>query len=78
VNVGAALVARGEFTIILAQLAAAGTALDPHFREQVSPFAGIFVLVTAVVGVVFMRESRRVGRGLFPRRETRDPELIRR
>ncbi|MDX6556729.1 MAG: monovalent cation:H+ antiporter-2, family [Miltoncostaeaceae bacterium] len=78
VNVGAALVARGEFTIILAQLAAAGTALDPEFREQVAPFAGIFVLVTALVGVVFMRESRRVGRGLFPRRATRGSELSRR
>ena len=78
VNVGAALVARGEFTIILAQLAAAGAALDPRFRELVAPFAGLFVLVTAVVGVVLMRESRRIGRGLFPRRATRDPELIRR
>jgi hypothetical protein len=71
-------VARGEFTIILAQLAAAGAALDPEFREQVAPFAGIFVLVTAVIGVVFMRESRRIGRGLFPRRATRGTELIRR
>ncbi len=78
VNVGTALVARGEFTIILAQLAAAGAALDPEFREQVSQFAGIFVLVTAVAGVVFMRESRRIGRGLFPRRATRGTELIRR
>ncbi len=78
VNVGASLVARGEFTIILAQLAAAGVALDPEFRAQVSQFAGIFVLVTAVAGVVFMRESRRIGRGLFPRRATRGTELIRR
>lgn len=67
-NVGSALVARGEFTIILAQLAAAGAALDAEFRERVTPFAGIFVLVTAIVGVVSMRESRRVGRMLFPSR----------
>lgn len=68
VNVGSALVARGEFTIILAQLAAAGVALDPEFRDKVASFAGLFVLATAVVGVVLMRESRRLGRLLFPRR----------
>ena len=71
VNVGSAIVARGEFTIILANLAAAGVALDATFREQVSPFAGLFVLVTAVVGVVFMRESRRIGRLVFPTRAAR-------
>lgn len=65
-NVGAALVARGEFTIILAQMAAAGTALSPTFRDEVPVFAGIFVLSTAVAGVVLMRESRRLGRVLFP------------
>ena len=68
VNVGAALVARGEFTIILANLAAGGVALDAAFREAVSPFAGLFVLATAVAGVVFMRESRRIGRLAFPTR----------
>jgi CPA2 family monovalent cation:H+ antiporter-2 len=66
VNVGAALVARGEFTIILAQLAAAGVALDPEFRDLVGPFAGLFVVTTALVGVLLMRESRRLGRALFP------------
>jgi monovalent cation:H+ antiporter-2, CPA2 family len=71
VNVGSAIVARGEFTIILANLAAAGVALDATFREQVSPFAGLFVLVTAVVGVVLMRESRRIGRLVFPTRAAR-------
>jgi CPA2 family monovalent cation:H+ antiporter-2 len=71
VNVGASLVARGEFTIILAQLAAAGAALDPAFRENVQAFAGLFVLATAIVGVIIMRESRRVGRALFPPRPTR-------
>ena len=68
VNVGAALVARGEFTIILANLAAGGAALDAAFRESVSPFAGLFVLATAVAGVVLMRESRRIGRLAFPTR----------
>ncbi len=76
VNVGSSLVARGEFTIILANLAAAGAALDATFRELVSPFAGLFVLVTAVAGVVLMRESRRIGRVLFPPRTAR-PEARR-
>lgn len=71
VNVGSSLIARGEFTIILANLAAGGAALDAVFREQVSPFAGLFVLATAVIGVVFMRESRRVGRFVFPPRAPR-------
>ena len=68
VNVGAALVARGEFTIILAELAAGGVALDVAFRDLVRPFAGLFVLATAVAGVVLMRESRRIGRRAFPTR----------
>ena len=71
VNVGSAIVARGEFTLILANLAAAGVALDAAFRDLVSPFAGLFVLVTAVIGVVFMRESRRIGRLAFPTRAAR-------
>jgi K+:H+ antiporter subunit KhtU len=66
VNAATALVARGEFSIILAQLAAAGVALDPSFRDRVGPFAGILVLVTAAAGVILMRESRRLGRSLSP------------
>lgn len=76
VNVGSSLVARGEFTIILANLAAAGAALDDTFRELVSPFAGLFVLATAIAGVVLMRESRRIGRVVFPPRAAR-PEARR-
>ncbi len=71
VNVGSSLVARGEFTIILANLAATGAALDASFRDRVSPFAGLFVLATAVAGVVLMRESRRIGRVVFPSRAAR-------
>lgn len=65
-NAGTALVARGEFTIILSQLAVAGVALDPAFRDEVGPFAGVFVVATTVVGVLLMRESRRIGRAVFP------------
>ncbi len=73
-NAGAALIARGEFSIILAQLAAAGVALDPEFREQIGIFASIFVVATAVIGVLFMRESRRVGQRLFPTRTSTRPK----
>src|SRR5262249_36997985 len=73
-NAGAALVVRGEFTIILSQLAVGGAALDAAFREDVGIFAGIFVVATTVLGVLFMRESRRVGRFLFPQaREKTEP-----
>jgi CPA2 family monovalent cation:H+ antiporter-2 len=74
-NAGAALIARGEFSIILSQLAVGGAALDAAFREKIGPFAGVFVVATTVVGVLFMRESRRAGRILFPgRRRVTDGE----
>jgi len=62
---GASLIARGEFSLILAQVAAVGVALDPSFRERITSFTGMLVLVTAVVGVILMRESRTVGRAIF-------------
>jgi CPA2 family monovalent cation:H+ antiporter-2 len=64
-NVGAALVAHGEFTIILAQLAAGNAALAISDRDKLTAFAGIYVLATATIGVVLMKESKRVGRRLF-------------
>ena len=65
-NAGSALVARGEFTIILAQLAAANEALSAPDRADLTAFAGLYVLATAVIGVVVMKESKRIGRVLFP------------
>ncbi len=78
VNAATALVARGEFTIILAQLAATGAALDPSFRDRVGPFAGILVLVTAAAGVVLMRESRQLGRVFSPGGDARRASRARR
>ena len=66
VNAGAALVARGEFTIILAQLAAGNAALAATVRDDLVAFAGLYVLATATIGIVLMRESKRIGRLLFP------------
>jgi CPA2 family monovalent cation:H+ antiporter-2 len=66
VNAGSALVARGEFTVILAQLAAANEALSASTRADMVAFAGLYVLATALLGVVLMKESKRLGRWLFP------------
>ena len=61
-NVGAALVAHGEFTIILAQLAAENAAICAADRADLVAFAGLYVLATATIGVVLMKESKRLGR----------------
>jgi CPA2 family monovalent cation:H+ antiporter-2 len=65
-NAGAALVARGEFTIILAQLAASNASLTESTRRDLVAFAGLYVLATSVIGVVLMKESKRLGRLIFP------------
>jgi CPA2 family monovalent cation:H+ antiporter-2 len=65
-NVGAALVAHGEFTIILAQIAAGNSAIPAAERADLAAFAGLYVLATATVGVILMKESKRLGRALFP------------
>jgi CPA2 family monovalent cation:H+ antiporter-2 len=67
-DAGAALVAHGEFTIILAQLAAGNAALTLTQQEDLVAFAGLYVLVTATVGVFLMKESKRLGRFVFPAR----------
>jgi CPA2 family monovalent cation:H+ antiporter-2 len=67
-NAGVALVAHGEFTIILAQLASANEAIDAGDRTDIVAFAGLYVLVTATVGIVLMKESKRLGRVFFPAR----------
>jgi CPA2 family monovalent cation:H+ antiporter-2 len=67
-NAGVALVAHGEFTIIVAQLASSNPAIGPDARRDLVAFAGLYVLVTATIGVVLMKESKRIGRALFPGR----------
>jgi CPA2 family monovalent cation:H+ antiporter-2 len=64
-NVGATLIAHGEFTIILAQLAAANAAINADDRAELVAFAGLYVLATATIGIVLMKESKRIGRALF-------------
>jgi monovalent cation:H+ antiporter-2, CPA2 family len=65
-NAGSALVAHGEFTIIIAQVGAANVALAASVREDMVAFAGLYVLATATIGVILMKESKRLGRALFP------------
>ena len=65
-NAGVALVAHGEFTVILAQLAAQNPAISPTRQAELVAFAGLYVLITATLGVVLMKESKILGRRLFP------------
>jgi len=64
-NAGAALVAHGEFTVILAQLASQNGQITAADRDDLVAFAGLYVLVTSFVGVVVMKESKRIGRAVF-------------
>ena len=72
VNVGAALVAHGEFTIILADLASRNAEIPVGDRADLAAFAGLYVLATATIGVILMKESKRLGRLVFP-----PPTLVR-
>jgi CPA2 family monovalent cation:H+ antiporter-2 len=65
-NAGVALVAHGEFTIILAQLAADNDVINASDKSDLVAFSGIYVLVTATIGIVLMKESKVLARRLFP------------
>jgi CPA2 family monovalent cation:H+ antiporter-2 len=64
-NAGVALVAHGEFTIVLAQLASTNPSLPGDDRARLVAFAGLYVLVSATLGLALMRESKVLGRRLF-------------
>lgn len=64
-NAGVALVAHGEFTIILAQLASHNDAIPAIDRDNLVAFSGLYVLLTATLGVFLMKESKRLGRIVF-------------
>jgi CPA2 family monovalent cation:H+ antiporter-2 len=66
---------RGEFTLILATLAI-GAGLD----ERLEPFAGLYVLIMAVLGPLLSGNSERIGAAILrtkkrPRSQQRDPML---
>jgi monovalent cation:H+ antiporter-2, CPA2 family len=64
-NAGAGLVAHGEFTIILAQVASENPSISPAQRTDLVAFAGLYVLATATIGLALMKESKPIGRRLF-------------
>jgi len=65
-NVSGMLQNRGEFALILATLAA-GAGLD----SRLTPFAGLYVLIMAIVGPVLAVNSERFGGWLFSGRVAR-------
>jgi CPA2 family monovalent cation:H+ antiporter-2 len=65
-NAGAALLAHGEFTIILAQVASENESISVAQQEELIAFSGLYVLISATIGLAFMKESKRLGRALFP------------
>jgi CPA2 family monovalent cation:H+ antiporter-2 len=73
-NASTAMVAHGEFTVILAQVALANPAISADARRELVAFAGLYVLATALIGVVLMKESKRIGRRLFPTPPRLTPE----
>jgi CPA2 family monovalent cation:H+ antiporter-2 len=66
-SAGAALVAHGEFTIILAQLASDNDRIPAATQTKLVAFAGLYVLITATLGIALMKESKAIGRWLFRR-----------
>ena len=64
-NAGVALVAHGEFTIILAQIASENDQLSHAIQSKLVAFSGLYVLATAVIGILLMKESKTIGRRLF-------------
>ncbi len=64
-NAGVALIAHGEFTIILAQIASTNAQLSNATQAKLVAFSGLYVLATAAIGVVLMKESKAIGRRVF-------------
>jgi CPA2 family monovalent cation:H+ antiporter-2 len=58
-NIGLTILARGEFSLILATLAV-GAGLD----DRIGPFVALYVLVLAVVAPIFATRSATLGRAL--------------
>lgn len=54
-NVGLTIVSRGEFSIIVASVGIAG-----GLSEILQPFAALYVLILAVLGPLFTKESERI------------------
>jgi CPA2 family monovalent cation:H+ antiporter-2 len=65
-NIGLTIIARGEFSIVAANLALAGGLLP-----LLQPFSALYVLILAILGPLLAKESERiyaVGRTVFTRK----------
>lgn len=60
-NIGLTIISRGEFSIILANLAKTGSLLP-----LLQPFAALYVLILAILGPLLTKESRWVYKRLSP------------
>ncbi|WP_050615067.1 cation:proton antiporter [Bacillus testis] len=54
-NIGLTIVSRGEFSIIIANLAIAG-----NLSETIQPFTALYVLLLAIIGPLLTKESKRI------------------
>jgi CPA2 family monovalent cation:H+ antiporter-2 len=68
INIAAILMNRGEFTLILATLS-----LAAGLNQKLEPFAGLYVLIMAILGPVLAANSERIGSALFGRTRRRPP-----
>ena len=59
-NIAAILMNRGEFTLILATLS-----LAAGLNEKLEPFAGLYVLIMAILGPVLAANSEKIGSALI-------------
>jgi CPA2 family monovalent cation:H+ antiporter-2 len=59
-NVGLTVVSRGEFSIVVASLGAAG-----GLMQVLQPFAALYVLILAILGPLLTRQSHAISRTLF-------------
>lgn len=68
ITIGLTIVSRGEFSIILANLALAGGLL-----QVLQPFSALYVLILAILGPLLTKESDRVAALLAPLLRRRKP-----
>jgi monovalent cation:H+ antiporter-2, CPA2 family len=69
-NVGLTIVSRGEFSIIMANLARSGGLLP-----VLQPFAALYVLILAVLGPLLTKESERIYDLLTRKKKTTEEQL---
>lgn len=69
VNIGLTIVSRGEFSIVMANLGKAG-----GLMTILQPFAALYVLILAILGPLLTKESKRVYKLFYARKEKKAKE----